>query len=283
MLFRDRLTLDKRRRNSDGYMAIHARAARTGIQQYMGIEVDPDGEHFARDEIVNVYRPAEEVFDKASVASFIGKPITNDHPKEAVTSENWKDLACGTIMGAARDTVDSGDFLGFDLAFMDANLIADVEAGKRELSNGYGADLSIEDGIAPCGTAYQAVQRNIRGNHAAVVDSGRAGAQCRIGDAAHCITIDANSIKSLLIDERTYEDLNRDAKTKPSNSGKDEIPMPKIIVVDGHQIDIANVDVAAATIITLQDKAKAADERAVKAEADVAKLTTDKATADAKS
>ena len=54
MLFRDRLTLDKRRRNSDGYMAIHARAARTGIQQYMGIEVDPDGEHFARDEIVNV-------------------------------------------------------------------------------------------------------------------------------------------------------------------------------------------------------------------------------------
>lgn len=58
--------------------------------------------------------------------------------------------------------------------------------------------------------------------------------------------------------------------------------MPKIILVDGHQIDIANVDVAEATIKTLQDKITAAVARADKAEADVATLTTDKATADAK-
>lgn len=277
MLFRDRLTLDKRRRNSDGYMAIHARAARTGIYHYLGREIDPDGAHFAADEIVPVYRPPEEVFDKDSVASFIGKPITNDHPAEAVTSSNWRDLAGGTIMGAKRETVEDGDFLGFDLAFMDAGLIADIEAGKSELSNGYGAELVIKDGTAPDGQPYRAIQTNIRGNHVAVVDAGRAGNACRIGDAAICSTIDANSIKSLLIDERTYEDRKSDAKTTPATKSKDEKPMTKLLMIDGHQIDISNVDVAEATIKTLQGKVGDADARATKAETEVATLTTDKA------
>lgn len=58
--------------------------------------------------------------------------------------------------------------------------------------------------------------------------------------------------------------------------------MPKIILVDGHQIDIANVDVAEATIKTLQQQVADANSAKDKALADVATLTTEKATTDAK-
>ena len=80
VFFADRLTLDKSRRSADGYMAIHARAARSGIYQYLGSEIDPTGQHFAADQVVSVYRPADEVFSKESLGSFVGKPITDDHP-----------------------------------------------------------------------------------------------------------------------------------------------------------------------------------------------------------
>lgn len=282
MFFSDRLTLDKPRRNADGFMAIHARAARTGVYQYLGREIDPEGAHFAADQIVNVYRPPEEVFDKASLGSFVGKPITDDHPSEAVTAANWRDLARGTTMAAKREVADDGEYVGFDLAFMDADLITKIDDGKRELSNGYAARLDVEDGIAPDGTEYQAVQREIRGNHVAVVDAGRAGSSCRIGDAAACAPIPSDQVKKLLVDQRTYDAARDAAKNKLDDAQNGDAKVPKIILVDGHQIDISNVDVAEATIKTLQDKVTAAIQRADKAEADVATLTTDKATADAK-
>jgi uncharacterized protein len=271
MFFSDRLTLDKSRRNADGFMAIHARAARTGIYQYLGREIDPDGKHFTADQVVNVYRPPEEVFDKASLASFVAKPITDDHPAEGVDASNWRDLARGTIMGAAKD----GEYVGFDLAFMDAETITAIDQGKRELSNGYTSSLDIEDGVAPDGTEYQAVQREIRGNHVAVVDAGRAGSSCRIGDAAICSIIPSDDVKKFLVDQRTY-DAARDDVINDRNKG--DCPVPKIILVDGLQLDISNVDVAEATITKLMADAKAASEAKAKAEGEVAQLTADKAT-----
>lgn len=283
MLFTDRLTLDKAaRRNGDGYLGIHARAARTGMYQYLGREIDPDGKHFAADQVVNVYRPPEEVFNKASLGSFVGKPITDDHPEEAVNSTNWRDLARGTIMNAKREIADDGEYVGFDLAFLDAEIIRKVDSGKVELSNGYDADLEIEDGTAPDGTPYQAIQRDIRGNHIALVDAGRAGSKCRVGDQVKCEVILSDGVRKLLIDQRTYDAaLNGDKKLSTAPQDGDR-KVPKIILVDGHQIDISNADVAEATINTLIGRVTAADKRAETAEASVATLTTEKATLDAK-
>ena len=85
-------------------MAVRARAARTGVYQYSGRDVDPENAHGLRDTaIVNVLRDEQTVFDTAAVHSFIGKPITDNHPTEAVTAQNWRDLSRGTIMGAMRD------------------------------------------------------------------------------------------------------------------------------------------------------------------------------------
>ena len=68
----------------------------------------------------------------------------------------------------------------FDMLTITQNAL---QNGKREISMGYTAELEWVDGVTPDGQAYQAKQKNIRINHLAIVDGGRAGATCRIGDA----------------------------------------------------------------------------------------------------
>lgn len=278
-MFIDSLTLDAPKPTKDGYLAVRARAARTGVYEYSGREIDPDNAHGLRDKaVVHVLRDEQTVFDEAAARSFIGKPVTDDHPTDAVTAENWRDHARGMVMGAMRD----GDYLAFDLLLTDAVAIAKVNAGKRELSNGYSADLKYGSFTAADGTLCEARQASISGNHVALVDAGRAGSECRIADAAKCISPPQEFADKWLADERTYDESRDEAKNKLDDAQNGDAKVPKIILVDGHQIDISNVDVAEATIKTLQDKATAASQRAEKAEADVATLTTDKATADAK-
>lgn len=191
----DVLTLDAPKRTKDGYMAVRAKAARTGVYDYAGSEVDPKNEHGLRDTaIVKVLRDDKTVFDAASAHSFIGKPITDDHPSVPVNSTNHRDLARGVVMGAMRE----GDYLAFDLLLTDADAIAKVDAGKRELSNGYSTDLQFGDFTAPDGTKCQARQTSIVGNHVALVDRGRAGSECAIKDGfAACDALPADILDRL--------------------------------------------------------------------------------------
>lgn len=183
MIFADALTLDAPRKTRDGYLAVRAKAARVGTYQYLGSEIDPENKRNLRDAgMVNVLRDDSAVFDNKSAHSFIGKPVTDDHPREAVNAGNWRDHARGVVMGAMRD----GEYLAFDLLLTDASAIAAVNGGKRELSNGYAADLEFGDFTAADGTKCVARQKSITGNHVAIVDRGRAGSSCRIGDAAIC-------------------------------------------------------------------------------------------------
>jgi hypothetical protein len=274
--FADRLTLDgKTRRTRDGYLAARAKAARAGIYDYFGREVDPEGKHFAADQVVKVYRPPEEVFAADSVASFLMKPVTNDHPAQAVTADNWRTHARGVIGKALRD----GDFLAFDLVLMDADLIRDVESGKRELSNGYASELEFADGVTPEGEPYQVIQRNIRGNHVAVVDRGRAGTFCRIGDCAPCSEIPAGEAREIMRDGETYSAAGFGDKNTGETSSNGDFPM-KTITIDSvpFQMD----EQAAAAVTKLQGQFADAAAKLADAETQIATLTTDKANLDAK-
>lgn len=239
MEFSDSLILDAPRRTSAGYLVARARAATTGVYQYAGYEVDPTNAHGLRDkQIVNVLRDENTVFDKAAVQSFIGKPITDDHPSQPVTATNWRDHARGTIMGAMRD----GEYLAFDLMLTDAGAIAKVDAGKRELSNGYSANLEFGQFTAPDGTLCDARQSKITGgNHVAIVDRGRAGSACRISDSKPFAACDANPA--------ILADLNKEKVMKK-------------IVLDGLQVDLSDADAVAAAVTKLQDKAKASEDEA---------------------
>lgn len=245
MQFCDRLTIDRSHRTRDGYLRVTAKAARSGIQTYLGREVDPEGKHFATDQAVKVYRPPEEVFDKDSVASFIGKPITNDHPSVPVTAANWRDLSRGVIGGAVRD----GEWLRFDLALMDAATIADVDAGKRELSNGYSCDVTFESGQTPAGEAFDAVQRTIRGNHCAVVDKARAGAEAHIADGGKALFQNCDAVPVILNVADAIE----------------EKPVPTIML-DGLKVDLSDAEAVQAAFTKLETRAKDAEAKVTAAE-----------------
>lgn len=176
MQFTDAVTVAGTRRRDDGYLVADARVARTGIQTYAGWEVGkPDMP------VVRVYRPAEEVFSRDAMASFAHRPITNEHPDESVTADNWREYSVGQ---SGDEIARDGVFLRIPLMVADGKTVSEIEAGKRELSAGYTATLDWTAGKTPDGEDYDAVQRKIRANHIAVVRHGRAGSQVRIGDDA---------------------------------------------------------------------------------------------------
>lgn len=174
--FTDAALVAGTRRTADGYLVADARIARTGIQEYAGYEVG-----MADRAVVRVYRPEASVFDKASMASMAHRPVTMGHPNEAVTADTWKRVSVGQT---GDEVAKDGDHVRVPMVVMDAEAIRQVEAGTRELSVGYTADLAFESGTTPDGQHYDAIQKNIRGNHVAIVARGRAGAKARIGDAA---------------------------------------------------------------------------------------------------
>jgi hypothetical protein len=175
--FIDTAPLTGARITADGYMVGEVLCARTGCQDYLASDFG-----ILEGGVVTVYRAPEVVFAKDSLATFAGKPVTIGHPSEAVTAANWKALAVGDI---GTDIARDGEFVRVPYKVMDAGAIADIQAGTREVSMGYTTGVQMRDGVAPDGTAYQAVQTGpIRINHLAIVPKARGGSQLRIGDDA---------------------------------------------------------------------------------------------------
>jgi len=161
-------------RDNAGALICHAvPIAREGWQEYRASEVGIEG----GDDSVRVYRPPHEVFSKSTMASFEGKPVTDDHPGTFLTPENWSAYCRGHVQNVrVGETTDEGErTLVADLVINDRNLIEKIRNGKREVSCGYDCFyLERADGT------FQ--QSRIRGNHVAVVAQGRAGENVRIMD-----------------------------------------------------------------------------------------------------
>lgn len=151
--------------DADGFLRDSPIVARTGIYIYQ----QPDGT------IRREYRPPGEVFDTDSEASFIGKPIVVGHPASGiVNSDTAQDLAIGTILSSGYPKDETN--IACDIVIHNPSAIGE----KRGLSLGYRVDIEEAPGITPDGQQYDVIQRNIRINHLAVVDRGRAGAKARL-------------------------------------------------------------------------------------------------------
>jgi len=160
----------------EGFLKVPGRVARIGIQEYLARELGLDGDP---NRIVRVYRPEDEVFNDASLGTYDGATVTNDHPKELVTAKNYKAVAVGEVRGAGRR---DGDFVICDLIIKDQKTIDDINAGKCELSAGYTAEYVHGPGTTADGQDYEYTQRNIIINHQAVVTKARAGGIARVFD-----------------------------------------------------------------------------------------------------
>jgi hypothetical protein len=174
--FTDRAAIGDLKTTQEGHISTVARAVRTGIQEYTGAELG-----FTDRDIVRVYRPPEEVFSQDSLQSFSHATVTINHPPVLVDSENWKEYAAGEVSTAAMK---DGEWVALPLMLKDKAAIDAANSGMVELSAGYTAEIEMQDGVTESGEKYDAIQRNIRINHLALVDKARAGSQARIGDTA---------------------------------------------------------------------------------------------------
>lgn len=189
----DNVPLSGTRRTKDGYLVADVKVARTGIQLYKGIEV-------GRPDLgtVRVYRSPEEVFSKDAMRSYAYRPVTLDHPGGSVTSDNWKDLACGQT---GSEVVRDGDHVQVPMVLMDAAAIRAVEGGTRQLSMGYNAEIVFTDGVTPKGEPYDAIQTGLSMNHLAIVTNARGGSNLKIGDKIQEGKIEmAEATKTVLVD-----------------------------------------------------------------------------------
>lgn len=159
----------------EGYLiCLNVPIARTGTQQYLRSELGLlDGD---TNDVVDVMRTEAEVFAAATIASFEGKPVTDDHPPVSVTAENIVAYGNGHAQNIRRGTGEESDLLLADLIINAPKLIQEIQNGRREISCGYDCEYAQDDQ----GRLYQT---SIRGNHVAVVSAGRAGHRVAIKDS----------------------------------------------------------------------------------------------------
>ncbi|MXP42975.1 DUF2213 domain-containing protein [Allopontixanthobacter sediminis] len=246
----DTLTFDKSARIcADGSLVAEVFAARTGLQDYLSSEVDPEGTRdFKPGQMVKVYRPESEVFKADSLATFAAAPVTINHPSEAVTADNWRGLGVGEING---DVVRDGQRVRVPIIVRDAGAVKAATTTHKQLSMGYATELVFPtDGKHPDGTVCDAYQTNLRINHIALVPAGRGGPELRV------------------VDERT-----------PIQNKEKSM---KKIVLDGLQVDLSDADAVAAAFSKLQGQITDANDAKSKAETDLATAVTDKANLEAK-
>ena len=125
----------------------------------------------------NVYRPAAELAKAA--ATFRNLPLLSQHVH--VTADDHRpDLVVGsTGTDAAWDV----PYLRVSLTIWAADAIAAVKDGsQRELSAAYRYTARRDPGVFE-GTPYELSMSNIRGQHVALVDRGRAGPDVLVADA----------------------------------------------------------------------------------------------------
>lgn len=222
----------KATKTPEGFLQDCPVLSRVGVFDY----VQPDGK------IRKEYRPAEEVFHADHLASIAAKPITDEHHGR-ITAANARGKIIGSTLSPGRQDGENviGDIIIHDSA---------STAVKRELSLGYTLDLDETPGEFN-GVRYDAVQRNLRVNHLALVNKGRAGNARLNLDAADAVSVS------------TEED--------------DTMPTVKIRLDSAPGIDYEASPEVAVALATMQGTIKTATERAdaLTAERDTLKAKVD--------
>lgn len=242
-------------RTAVGGIVVPARLTRTGILEYRR----PDGT--VRREL----RLPDEVFNTESLGTLNGATVTNlDNHRGLLTAANWKSATLGHASEVRRD----GKYVSAELHINDPATVAEVENKRlHDISCGYSCKLDHEAGVWE-GQPYDAIQRNIRYNHVAVLPKGK-------GRAGPDVALRFDS---------------RDAECVEAQQ-KDNIMTERVIRVDGKDLVYGSEphikhleDAHLADLAKGESKAKELQTRcdSLEAERDVARTDAKKALADLK-
>ena len=236
--YESRKIQDKAELTEQGFLRISAALTRTGVFIYRRA----DGK------VVRELRHPEDVFHPDSLKTLRMCPLTDDHPKDFIKPENFKELAIGYV----SDTIEVTDnrLLDATVVVSDKSAIAKVDGGKVELSCGYLAELIDESGEYE-GQKYDLRQKNIRYNHVALVERGRAGPEVRLRiDSDDATMVESgkedksfkedSTMNKIMIDGAEYEVEQKVADAFNAFMKKNDEKMSKMKDMDKEKKDLAD-------------------------------------------
>lgn len=260
--------------DENGFLVDTPVVARLGVQVY----------YMEDGSTVREFRPAEEVFKDESLASYQGKPMTLDHV--FVNSDNAKDVVVGSVTGKAEAM---GSTVIAPIVVYSQQAIDEARSGNaKELSVGYSAYLdetpgwgdpatgeyilksnAQESDVPPDWQEFDAIQRDIKVNHLAMVFRGRAGiAKLNMdGQQENPYTDSVDSIK---------EDVKEMVKIKLDGSQEFEIAPEVAAHIEAMNKDAADAKAKADGIEAERDALKSkVDAMPAEIEKAVAKMKAD--------
>ena len=151
--------------------------SKTGVFPYLGKQIDKSLEP---EKVYMVLRPADELFSDEAIESFNENPVplVDDH---TMIGDEYTPAEQKGIDGVVQNIHRDGDTLVGDISIYSKAMKEKITSGKKELSLGYFCTYDLTDGDYN-GEHFDAVQRNIRSNHIALVDKGRCGKDVRVFD-----------------------------------------------------------------------------------------------------
>jgi 8-oxo-dGTP pyrophosphatase MutT (NUDIX family) len=231
-----------RRFDDNGWFEIKRNPlSKTGVFPYLGKNIDPSLEP---EKTYMVYRPASELSNPETIESFKLLPWVDLHPDNLLGPEDAGRLPAeskGVEGVIGEDVFFEGDTLYGNIKIFSDSLADKTDSGVRELSLGYSCEYEISSGVFN-GINYDAVQKNIRGNHLATVPEGRMGPDVAVLDHLR-FTFDARDIQMAetkeTTGETTLDDVNEfmkehmpkikamvDLYEKHTSKGEDMAEMP---------------------------------------------------------
>lgn len=180
--------MTKRTYDNNGWLEVKDNPiSKAGVFDYLGAEIGAP----EPDRIYKVFRPPEELASDETIKSFRLTPFIVDHE---MLGKNATPAEKKGIQGVIGENVyyDHPYLRGNIKIFSDAAL-SDISSGKIDLSPGYRSRYDFGNPGVYEGEAYEVVQRHLRGNHLALVDEGRTGADVAVQDHL-VVTIDTKEL-----------------------------------------------------------------------------------------
>ena len=263
------MTASAREKDINGYLLIKDNPiSKVGVFQYSGAQIGTQ-EQIADgtvdpNRIYNVYRPEEELNDPECIESFKLVPWTDGHAMLGSVQEGLTPPEDKGVQGVVGEEVyfdPEGGYLKGNLKVF-SETMADViqKSEKKELSIGYRCEYDLIQGVYN-GQKYDAVQRKIRGNHLALVQSGRSGSDVAVLDHFK-FTLDSKEIIKMSEEKKpSLEEavVNAIGAMQETIKGIGE-KLDGLVSAKAQDVDAGNSEMAGA------DKAACADDDDVEAE-----------------
>jgi hypothetical protein len=163
-----------RRYDDDGRLRTVANISKAVVSPYQGNEI-PGWESLGLDprREYRLLRDPNEL--RKSASTFDGLPVLIRHVPVSA-ADHPRELTVGTIGDVRWD----GPYLAATVTVWDQAAIDAIESGRRrELSCGYHYVPIMRPGVFE-GRRFDGIMTAIRGNHVALVETGRVGADCTL-------------------------------------------------------------------------------------------------------